>query len=103
MAGRRNRRTPRITTADCGSAGSAPKPRSGETFSRFRMEGVQMSQLRGAPCALALVCLIFAGCAGSPAEKAARHLKAAEALAQKKDYRREILELQNALQATPKN
>jgi cellulose synthase operon protein C len=52
---------------------------------------------------MATLVLALAGCARSPAEKAARHLKAAKALEQKKDYNRAILELKSALQATPKN
>jgi tetratricopeptide (TPR) repeat protein len=52
---------------------------------------------------MATLVLALAGCMRSPAEEAARHLKAAKALAQKKDYNRAILELKNAVRETPKN
>jgi cellulose synthase operon protein C len=51
----------------------------------------------------AALVLALAGCAQTPAEKAARRLDAAKAFEQKKDYKRAILELRNALQSTPKS
>jgi len=52
---------------------------------------------------IASVALALSGCAQPPTLKTARRLKAAKASAKKKDYKRAILELRNALQATPKN
>ena len=52
---------------------------------------------------IASLALALSGRSQSPTLKTARRLEAVKASAKKKDYKRAILELRNALQATPKN
>ena len=58
-----------------------------------------MSKLRAVRCALALACLIFAGCVGSPQTRRDRYLARGKQYLQKGDATRAILEFKNAASA----
>lgn len=58
-------------------------------------------RVRFEACAIALA-VIAAGCSKPPEQKSAEWAAAAKASIEKKDYARAIIELQNAIQATPK-
>jgi tetratricopeptide (TPR) repeat protein len=49
------------------------------------------------------LCISCSGCAKTPAQKAAAFVKKAKALEEKHDYRRALLEFQNAVRITPKD
>jgi len=58
-----------------------------------------MSKLGAALCEMSLVCLIFAGCAGSPQTRRDRYLGRGKQHLQKGDSTRAVLEFKNAASA----